>query len=53
MCFKFSIAARFFILYLFTKFNITPRKSEQSVKFIFTQMFSKKKTQSRSNIHLM
>jgi len=32
-------------------FNITPRKSEQSVQFIFTQMFLKKK--SRSNIYLM
>jgi len=28
VCFKFSIAAVFIILYLFTKFNITPRKSE-------------------------
>jgi len=42
VCFKFPIAAAFFILYLFTKFNITPRKSEQNVKFIFKQMFLKK-----------
>jgi len=36
------------------KFNITPRKSEQSVKLIFMQVFlKKKKPKSRSNIYLM
>jgi len=39
----FNCSGVFYIFNLFTNINITPRKSEQSVQFIFTQMFLKKK----------
>jgi len=39
---NFNCSSVFYIFYLFTNFNITPWKSEQSVQFIFMQMFLKK-----------
>jgi len=34
------------------KFNIMPRKSEQSVKFIFMQLCLKKKNQNKGQIFI-
>jgi len=47
VCFKFSIAAAFFYIVFVYEVYMMPQKTEQIVKFIFTQMLEKKQSQGQ------